>query len=540
MYGKQIHVRKEREHMKKNAVVTTKIKSIQLCSLLLLTVCILFFGGKAVNAEETRIQCGVKAYATLDDEGVLTISGEGDMWSSSSGYDSLFYSIRDNIYKVVIGDGITSIGAYTFGDNNFRKLQSVSIGTGVVEIGAYAFYGTSGLFSIDIPANVRTISEGAFYESALTSCTLHEGLWEIKKLAFASTDLKSIVIPDGIKAIREGAFASSDLSNVTIPVNIGLIETDAFSHCWGISAAIYSNSVTIGAGAFPSNTSFTARKGSSADTYAINYNLNITYYQCSPASGVPSLSHSYDTGKITKKATCTETGVKTYTCMKCGATEPETIGATGHSYDAWKTTKAATVFKKGKKTRTCSGCGDKETQSIDKLEATIKLNVKTLPMRAGKSTNAVSVTVMSEGDYIKSWKSSNKKVASVNSKGKITARKAGTATITVTLKSGISASVKIKVRNTAVATTKLTVSAEKSVIQNKRLTLKKGSICRLNAKVTPFTSEDTVLYSSSKKKIATVSTDGIVTAKKKGKTKITVKSGKKKVVFTVIVTNEAS
>ena len=42
--------------------------------------------------------------------------------------------------------------------------------------------------------------------------------------------------------------------------------------------------------------------------------------------------HTWDEGKVTKKATCTKDGVKTYTCENCGQTKTETIKAHGHQY----------------------------------------------------------------------------------------------------------------------------------------------------------------------------------------------------------------
>ena len=42
--------------------------------------------------------------------------------------------------------------------------------------------------------------------------------------------------------------------------------------------------------------------------------------------------HSYDNGKVTKNATCSAAGVKTYTCKNCGATRTESISATGHNW----------------------------------------------------------------------------------------------------------------------------------------------------------------------------------------------------------------
>jgi len=46
---------------------------------------------------------------------------------------------------------------------------------------------------------------------------------------------------------------------------------------------------------------------------------------------IPALGHSWDNGKITKKATCTAAGVKTFTCSVCAATKAEPIAATGHT-----------------------------------------------------------------------------------------------------------------------------------------------------------------------------------------------------------------
>lgn len=58
-------------------------------------------------------------------------------------------------------------------------------------------------------------------------------------------------------------------------------------------------------------------------------------------------AHIYDSGKVTTPATCTATGIKTYTCTKCGATKTETINAAGHNWtNATCTTPA-----------TCSRCG---------------------------------------------------------------------------------------------------------------------------------------------------------------------------------------
>ena len=250
------------------------------------------------------------------------------------------------------------------------------------------------------------------------------------------------------------------------------------------------------------------------------------------------LGHSYTNYVSDGNATCTEDGTKTAKCDRCTVkhTVADPDSAVGHKYSRWTTTKAPTALQKGLKTRCCSVCKIAESQTLPKLKAVIELSVKgTLPLNVKQSTTAVRVTKMTKGDAIKSWKSSNSKIAVVNSKGKITGKKAGIATITVTLKSGKKAAVKIKVQNKKVTTAKLTVTGKNAVIKSKKLTLKKGKSVQLLVAVSPVTSTDKITYTTSDKKIATVSKAGKITAKKAGKVKITVKSGKKKTILTVTV-----
>lgn len=171
-------------------------------------------------------------------------------------------------------------------------------------------------------------------------------------------------------------------------------------------------------------------------------------------------------------------------------------------------------------------------QSSDGTAKTpVTLNVSSLPLQKGKSTTAVKATLY-DGDSIAKWESSNTKVAKVSRKGKITAKKVGTATITVTTKNGATASVKINVQKNKVKTKTLTVTN----VTAKKLTLKKGKSFTLKTAVTPLTSQDKVKFTSSDKKIITVNSKGKVKAVKKGSAKITIKSGKKTTKVQVQVT----
>lgn len=105
------------------------------------------------------------------------------------------------------------------------------------------------------------------------------------------------------------------------------------------------------------------------------------------------------------------------------------------------------------------------------------------------------------------FKSSNKKVATVNSKGVITGKKAGKAVITVKV---------------GKYTKKLTVKVKKPSFKlvKSSVKLKKGKKTTIRVKAAPVSK---VTYKTSNKKVATVNSKGVVTAKKKGTAKITVK-----------------
>ena len=67
-------------------------------------------------------------------------------------------------------------------------------------------------------------------------------------------------------------------------------------------------------------------------------------------------THNWNSGKITKQATCTSTGVKTYTCRSCKATKTSTIPALGHNYN--KIVIKPTCTQSGYTKYVCSRCND--------------------------------------------------------------------------------------------------------------------------------------------------------------------------------------
>ncbi len=198
-----------------------------------------------------------------------------------------------------------------------------------------------------------------------------------------------------------------------------------------------------------------------------------------------------------------------------------------HSYTTWKKVSSATVFAPEKQESTCDFCGEKTTKTVgEKLTPTVKLTATKLALKTKQSVT-VRATGLAKGDYVKSWTSSKKSVATVDKNGKITATsKEGTAVITVTLASGKTAKVTVTVK--MIRTTKLTKVP-------KTLSLTTGKKYTLKPVVTPSNSQEKITYKSSNTKIATVSSTGVITAKKVGKVTITVQSGKQKATVTLTV-----
>lgn len=236
-----------------------------------------------------------------------------------------------------------------------------------------------------------------------------------------------------------------------------------------------------------------------------------------------------------RAATCGASGSQHQECMVCHKREASiSISATGaHKFGPYVITKQPTVLAAGEQVRTCGVCGKTEKVNIPKMNGTMTLKANKVPLQLKKTMELKNiVTGLMPGDAIVSYSSDNKKVAEVSQTGKVTAKKTGKAIITITLASGMSNSVTVQVQKGAVKTTKISGVPSKA-------TLETGKRLELAPIVTPITTKDKLSYTSSNKKVATVSKNGVITAKASGKAKITIKSGSKKFVLTVTVPKKA-
>ena len=133
------------------------------------------------------------------------------------------------------------------------------------------------------------------------------------------------------------------------------------------------------------------------------------------------------------------------------------------------------------------------------------------------------------GGKIKSVRTTNKKIVKVDKKGKITGKKAGKATVTITYTNGSRRIFLVKVQKGIVKTIAVSVNKRNIILA------KKGKSFQLKVTLTPVTSQQKVTYKSSNSKVAAVNSKGKIVAKKKGTATITVKSGNKKITCKVKV-----
>ncbi len=143
-------------------------------------------------------------------------------------------------------------------------------------------------------------------------------------------------------------------------------------------------------------------------------------------------------------------------------------------------------------------------------------------------TLRVKQTYKSSGK-IKSVRTTNKKIVKVDKKGKITGKKAGKATVTITYTNGSRRIFQVKVQKSIVKTTSVSVNKRNIILA------RKGKSFQLKVTLTPVTSQQKVTYKSSNSKVAAVNSKGKIVAKKKGTATITVKSGNKKITCKVKV-----
>ena len=283
-------------------------------------------------------------------------------------------------------------------------LISVTIENGVTRIGEVAFEGCTGLTTVTIPDSVTSIGGGAFMDcTGLTSVTIGNGVTRIDEYAFddcwrlkdvyysgSKTQWETIDIEWGNDALKEATIhyqicshspSAAVKENIVEPTCTQNGSYASVVYCERCGAELSRQTVSVEA---------------TGHDYGAWTKLDDTQHQrvcANDKTHIETADHTWDGGVITTAATCTEDGVKTYTCTVCNATKTETIPATGHSYGEWTklddaqhqrvcandpshvetenhawddgtVTTKPTDKAEGVKTYTCTVCGAERTEAI--------------------------------------------------------------------------------------------------------------------------------------------------------------------------------
>ncbi|MBR5336808.1 MAG: leucine-rich repeat protein [Lachnospiraceae bacterium] len=474
-----------------------------------------------------------------------------------------------NLTSVVIPAGITEIPEEAF--KGRCNLTRISIPDSVTVIGGDAFNGCSGLESIAIPDGVEIIQNNTFEGcTGLTSIDIPESVTRIAGEAFKGcSNLEEISIPTSVSIIEEGVFSGCEALN-TIDYAGTPDQWEAISGIGDLDtcgAQIY-DSLSVKVESIKLDTTeATIKPGEKLGLKEKISPSDATYTDVIWSSSneeVATVSQSGEVlGIMDGEATITVKTVNSKTA-KCEITVDSTIYVTGirlntskgslkgketlqliatvNPSDAtdktvtWTSSNinVATVNQEGLVTGVGNGTATITAKSKNGKTATcevtvdttvyvtsVSLNTGSATLEAGKSIKLVP-TVAPSNAHNKNvtWTSSNTGVATVDSQGNVKGIKAGTSVITVkTVDGGKTATCKITVN----ATTSKDVKATGVKLDKTKATVYTGKTVTLKPTVSPTNATNkTVTWKSNNTKIATVSSNGVVTGKKKGTVTITV------------------
>ena len=241
-----------------------KKKILGITFILALLLCLPIAAGAEIIDSGDCGADGDNVTWTFDDSGTLTISGEGDMVQLDQYSLSPWNELEDDVKRVVIEDGVTSISEYSFPD--FNQITDISIPASVSYIGTPAFYWCTSLtnFYVDednpnycsVDGNLFSKDMMTLIQYALGKTNTHyeipNGVKSISAYAFSyARNLTNVIIPDSVSDIGEHAFHNCYITNLVLPSNLKKINMFAFHQCGRLNEITIPDGVTeIGYWAF--------------------------------------------------------------------------------------------------------------------------------------------------------------------------------------------------------------------------------------------------------------------------------------------------
>lgn len=166
---------------------------------ILIFLCLLFGVCFTLNIKQTADAKDHIRY-NLSEDGVLSFYGKGKLKRA----DYLLSIEKDCIKKIVIGEGITSLGKNSF--TYFPNAKKVIFPSSLKKIGENVFSYMSALETIKVPNSVISIGKGAFSDcDLLKKLVLPDSVTSIGKSAFSNCgSLKKLVLPTPLKSWKKG------------------------------------------------------------------------------------------------------------------------------------------------------------------------------------------------------------------------------------------------------------------------------------------------------------------------------------------------
>lgn len=236
-------------------------------------------------------------------------------------------------------------------------LLSIMILTAWLPVGSQA--ADTSAFSYEIEEDGVVITGYSGEETAVDIPETVDGkpVVAIGQQAFeGNSALTHVTLPESV--VRIGAYAfhgCTALAEISLPAQTATIQGAAFYQCSGLQQITILNatcSIYDAPGTICDTAEIVGYTASSAEQYAARYDRAFR-----SLGDAPCTKHSY-TAHVTKEPTCTQSGERTYTCSRCGASYTEEIAATGHTEQVIEEV-PATCTQDGRSAGTvCSVCGE--------------------------------------------------------------------------------------------------------------------------------------------------------------------------------------
>ena len=485
-----------------------------------------------------------------------------------------------SLQKFVLTDNVYTIGYYGgwYEESMFRgceNLKEIEVGSGndnyssvdgvlydkEVKKLLYCPAKKSGEYTV--PKSIKSVTDYAFEDcNSLESIVLPESMPEFSLFDLeCCPSLKSIKVTgnnayysaeDGVLFNKDKTeiyvFPRSKEGNYTIPNSVTEISSRQFSQCTGLTGITIPNTVTeIGYSAFNGN--LKSIKVSEGNKYFCSYDgvlfnkdkTEILFCVGNKKefvipNGVKSISGAFNDCSNLTSVTIPNSVTSIYNGFNnCPNLTSITIPQSVISiYDSsfFNCGKNFTIYGYGgTEAEACALRNDFNFVQLQVVPTSVALNKTTLTLDIGKTSNLRATVYPSNASNKKcTWSSSNTSVATVDSNGKVTAKASGTATITVKTANGKTASCNVTVQ--AVQAVPTSVSLNKT-----SLTLDVGKSYTLTKTVSPSNAVTSYAWSSSNTSVATVDSNGKVTAKASGTATITVKTSNGKTATCKVTVN---